>query len=154
PPYLHTLNPRFPTRPVFARPEGFGGAVSDYVAGLRVDIQRVAGAVGDVAEMAEQRALHALFDLGVRTLAGADAVQEVLLVGRIAGGACSSGELLAVGIQNPVASAFGADHGALVAVERAAEHGILEPALVPAPPFPGKAAVAEVVGDHHGVRRL
>src|SRR2546427_13205317 len=55
--------------------------VANNTLGLGVKAQRVAGAEGDVAEMAQAGALVTLFDVGIRTATVANAVDEVLEVG-------------------------------------------------------------------------
>ena len=73
-----------------------GLRVVEDVAVLRVALEAPAGAVGDVAEVAEQGALVALLDLAVGLGPLADRVEEVGLVPDVAAGAADRLDGLAV----------------------------------------------------------
>src|SRR5687767_12724146 len=103
---------------------------------LRVDLQRVAGAPGDVREVAEERALVPLFNVGVRARPGFDAVEEVPVVRGVVEGPRAAVDLLAVRIVNLVPRSI-QNQRPLLAVKRNPEAGPLEPALVPAVAFVG-----------------
>ena len=76
---------RRPARLVLALPEGHRGLVVLDVAVFRVALERALGPVGDVAEVAEQRAPVPLLDLGVQAevVAAADLRDEVGGVERV-----------------------------------------------------------------------
>ena len=64
------------------------------------------GAIGDVAQVAEQRAFLAFFDLGVGLFATANAIEKILDVNLFALRPCATVNLVAFGIKNPVAAAL------------------------------------------------
>src|SRR5262249_9479854 len=81
PPLPSRTGRQFKPLPVFP-PEQFVGLVivQDALV-LRVPAQGAADAVGDVAEVAKQRALVAVLDVGVGALAALDAIEEIPQVG-------------------------------------------------------------------------
>src|SRR5262245_33049704 len=69
---------RQPTCAIFAGPEFVGGSIVFYVTGRGVDVERLAGAIGDVAEVADHRALVSFFDVGIWPCALLHGIHEVL----------------------------------------------------------------------------
>src|SRR5216117_1872254 len=58
-------NLRFPALPIFATPQFVGFLVANDVAAPGVEVERVAGAPGDVAEVTPKRAPHAFFNFRI-----------------------------------------------------------------------------------------
>src|SRR5689334_17762141 len=66
---------RFPAGAILARPKLRRGWIVFEAARLGIDLQRLSGAVGDVAQMAQQRAFVPFFDFTVQAGCGANGVQ-------------------------------------------------------------------------------
>ena len=113
-----------------------------------IDVERLAGAVGDVAEVAEHGALVAFFDGAVQLCAVADGVDEV----------CRGARLqllvaffvfvdeLAVGVEESVAAVFEEDRAG-VAAEFDVDSAQRFVGGRPADAFPDERAAAVEVGD-------
>jgi hypothetical protein len=67
---------------VSAADELVGFVIAGDLLGLRVEVQRPLDAAGDIGEVHELGGKVPLFDVGVRPAAGADAVEEVLMMRR------------------------------------------------------------------------
>src|SRR5262249_2661847 len=144
---------RLPPLAVLPAPQRRRLLVVDDRARLRVEGERPAGAVGDVAQVAQERALLAFLDVRVGPLAAADAVEEVGEVDGVAGGAAALVDLLALDVEDLVGGAAGDRQGALVAVE-GDEAEVVGTALVAAAAVPDGDLVAEIEGGDGGVGRL
>ena len=66
-----------PAGPILAVPVGHRFFVVGDLAGLRIEIEGAAGAIGDVSQVTEQRAFDAFLDLGADRFALANAVEKI-----------------------------------------------------------------------------
>src|SRR5262249_35052386 len=110
------LHLRLPAAAVLPAPQLRRLRVADDLARGRVEVDRPPRPVGDVAQVAEERALLPLLDLGVGLLPGAHAAQEVGDVADVAGLAGLLFGHLAVRVEDLVAG-VGDVQDAPVAVE-------------------------------------
>src|SRR5262245_30102901 len=99
------LHLRLPPLLVLPAPELRRLLVAVKVAVLGVAVQRPRRAVGDVAEVAQQRALVRFRDLTVELAALPDGIEEVDDVERVAGGALDLAHRLTLGVVDRVAAA-------------------------------------------------
>src|SRR6266545_3788348 len=144
---------RFPTLPIFPTPQLAGFLVADDSAGLRFEVERAAGAPGDVSQVTPECALDPFLNLRVQLAAVADAVDEVREMTGVVPLAFDRGNLLAVEVINFIAVA-GDDEIALVTVKTDSETFAFEPARMATMTLPDGRLAVEFVSGHVNVRRF
>src|SRR5262249_5526072 len=104
---VHSLRSHFwlPALLVLPLPKGHCVLIAQDASVDRIAIQRPNRAVGHIAEMAEQGALVALFNLGIQRLAGADCIEEVADMHCVRSLAGDLQQFLSLGIMDGVAIA-------------------------------------------------
>jgi rhamnose transport system permease protein len=148
------LDLRFPVGPILATPQCRDGGIALRLAGRRIEIHGMARAVGDVSQLAQERAFVTFFDVGIWPAAGTDAIEKIPQMRVVAVEALAfGGELLAGGVEDLVVAAI-EDHRSIIAVEGDAKGRTLEAMAMPVAAFPGDRLVAEIIRDHLRVGRF